>query len=755
MKKKIKAFLLLILMLAVLCGLGYVSYFGVQDSGSIHQIDLGLDLAGGVSITYGVTGEERPSQKDMDDTIYKLQKRVEQYSTEAHVYQEGSDRISIEIPGATDANEILEQLGQPGNLYFIAQTDSDGNENYTFGITEDGGIGYMLNGKTIEELQADGSIVLEGDDVANAEAGYQSTSSTGASEPVVSLTFTSEGQSKFADATTKAYEAGESIGIYYDGEFISVPSVNAAITDGRAIITGMSSLESAQNLASTIRIGGLKLSLEELRSNVVGAQLGSNAIHTSLIAAIVGFALVVVFMLIVYRILGLAASIALMFYCCLEVILLSAFNITLTLPGIAGIILSVGMAVDANVLVFSRIREEIAAGKNVGDAMKLGYQKALSAILDGNITTLIAALVLGLRGTGTVKGFAQTLALGIIVSMFTALFITRALSALFYDLGLRSEKLYGKAKAPKAYKFVEKRKIFYLISVAILAAGCITMGANKAMGNGAMNLSLDFVGGTSTTVAFNEQWSLQDLDNEVVPKIRDLTGVSSVQVQTVSGTNEVVFKTTTLSVEQRQAMAEMFENDYSVTEENVTAETISSTISSEATRDAITAMIIALILMLLYIWFRFRDVKFGAAAILALTHDALMVIMCYAFTRIEVGGTFIAAVLTIIGYSINDTIVTFDRIRENMEGANTDEKRAALINKSVGQTLSRSLFTSLTTFFMVLSLFIFGVADIRMFALPLMVGVISGTYSSIFIASPIWYDLKRSRKEKKAGKAKA
>ncbi len=756
MKKKLKSILALLVIVMMLGGLGYIAYHGVgsDNSGSVHNINLGLDLAGGVSITYGVVGDENPSAEDMSDTIYKLQKRVEQYSTEAQVYQEGTNRISIEIPGATDANAILEELGQPGNLYFISQKDSDGNDNYTFGTLDDGSYGYVLNNKTIDDLKADGSIVLEGTDVDTATAGYQNSGTAGASEPVVELTFTSDGATKFGDATTKAYADGESIGIYYDGKFISVPNVQAAITDGKAVITGESSYESAQNLASSIRIGGLKLQLEELRSNVVGAQLGSNAIHTSLIAAIVGSILVVLFMIIVFRLLGLAASIALAFYCCIEVVLLSAFEVTLTLPGIAGIVLSVGMAVDANVLVFSRIKEEIAAGKEVKLAMKNGYQKALSAILDGNITTLIAALVLGLRGTGSVKGFAQTLALGIIVSMITALFVTRAISSTFYSIGLKNEKLYGKAKSPKIVKLVSKRKIWYTISCVIIAASFIVMGVNKAQGNGFMNYSLDFVGGTSTTVTFNENWTTADVDNEIVPKIKDITGVSSVQVQTVRDSNDVVFKTTTLDVTTRENLDKMFEEDYSVPAENITAETISSTISSEMSADAVWAMVIALALMLIYIWFRFSDVKFGASAIIALAHDALIVIACYAFCRIEVGGTFIAVVLTIIGYSINDTIVTFDRIRENQHNVNSDEERAALVDKSISQTLTRSLFTSLTTFFMVLCLYIFGVADIRAFSLPLMGGVISGTYSSIFIASPLWYDFKRNRKAKAIAKKK-
>ena len=755
--KRLKYVLALILTLGLLGGLGYSAIYGLgaDKSGSLSSIDLGLDLAGGVSITYEVVGEENPSKEDMSDTIYKLQQRVSQYSTESQVYQAGSNRINIEIPGVSDANKILEDLGQPGNLYFIAQTDKDGNENYTYSsgysydaegnivMDENPVFGWVLN-KTIEELQADGSIVLAGEDVASAQAAYQQDS-YGAQEPVVSLEFTEKGTQAFADATTKAFANGESIGIYYDGQFISVPNVQAAITDGKAVITGMSSFEAADNLASMIRIGGLKLQLNELRSNVVGAQLGNDAIKTSLYAAAVGFALIAIFMIVFFRLLGLSATIALAFYTGLMVFLLSAFEMTLTLPGIAGIILSIGMAVDANVLVFSRIKEEIASGKAVDDARKNGYNKALSSILDGNITTLIVAAVLWFLGTGSIKGFAETLILGIILSMFTALVITRAITSILYGIGLQSPALYGKAKKVK-FDFVGKRKIFYGISCAIIIAGIVVMAVNASAGKGAFNYSLDFVGGTSTTVTFDKSYSLAELESGAAADIKNAAGINELQIQTVTGTNQVIFKSTTLSVDQREAVEQVLEANYGVSADNIAAETISGVISTEMRAAALEALGIALILMLIYIWIRFKDIKFGAAAIIALAHDALIVVVAYAFTRLAVGSTFITVVLTIIGYSINDTIVTFDRIRENLHLATGRKELEDLVNTSVSQTVTRSLFTSATTFFTVFALYIFGVADIKAFALPLMVGVICGTYSSIFVASPMWYDLKTSFK---------
>lgn len=752
--KKNKAIVGLIVFVLILIGLGYTAAFGIgaDKSGSASSIKLGLDLAGGVSITYQVVGDELPDKEDMSDTIYKLQQRVENYSTEAQVYQEGDDRINIEIPGVSDANAILEELGQPGTLYFIAQTDSAGNQNYisNFGIDADGNIVEIHElTKTLEELQADGSIVLTGTDVAGAQAGTQQDQLMNNTQYVVQLTLTDAGTAAFAAATEKAYYAGESIAIYYDGEFVSVPNVQAIISDGSAVITGQHSFEEADRLASTIRIGGLKLELQELRSNVVGAQLGSDAIRTSLIAAVVGFALVVIFMIVVYYVPGVAASLSLALYTALMIILLDAFEITLTLPGIAGIILSIGMAVDANVIIFARIREELATGKTVQSSIKIGFSKALSAILDGNITTLIAAAVLGLKGTGSIKGFAQTLALGIILSMFTALIVTKFLLNALHELGVQSPKAYGVAKEKKTLQILSRQKVFFGISVAVILAGFVIMGINQASGKSALNYSLEFVGGTSTTLTLNEDMPIEKIDSDIVPLIENITGDGNVQTTKVAGSNQVIIKTRTLNVEEREAFKDVMVTNFGVEESSITAETISATVSSEMKSDAIIAIVVAAVCMLIYIWFRFKDIRFGASAVIALLHDILVVLAFYVAVRVSVGNTFIACMLTIVGYSINATIVIFDRIRENMREMGRKDDLEEVVNRSISQTLSRSVFTSLTTFFMVASLEVFGVSTIREFALPLMAGIICGTYSSICLAGALWY-LFRKKMGKKA-----
>lgn len=737
--KKSKGIISLILTVVLIALLGFTTVvgFGKGQTGAAKNIKLGLDLEGGVSITYQVKGET-PSAEDMSDTIYKLQKRVEQYSTEATVYQEGDDRISIEIPGVTDANEILSELGQPGSLYFIKEKDSDGNPNYGLDTS-----GHYVLAKSMDELKEEGSVVLTGTDIKSAKSGSYQDSTTGANENVVQLSMTKEGTEKFAEATKAAKEAKETIAIYYDGELISVPSVNAEITDGQAIIEGNMSYEEAEQLASTIRIGGLSVELEEIRSNVVGAQLGEEAISTSLMAGAVGLAIVFVFMCVVYLLPGLASSLALVIYTGLILVLLNAFDITLTLPGIAGIILGIGMAVDANVIIFARVKEELTAGKSVKSALNAGFHKAMSAILDGNITTLIAAAVLWLKGSGTVKGFAQTLALGIVVSMFTALVITRMIVYAFYAVGIRNTKLYGRIKEERApIDFLGKRKIFFAVSVAVILIGFVFMGVNAGTGKGTLNYSLEFKGGTSTNVTFDKAYTLKEIDETMIPDLEKVTDDPNIQVQTVANSNQVIFKTQTLDLEKREAFAKYMADEFGVEEKDITTENISSTVSSEMRVDAIIAVAIATVFMLLYIWLRFKDIRFATSAVVALIHDVLVVLAFYVIARISVGNTFIACMLTIVGYSINATIVIFDRIREEMKTKKRTEELDTLVNRCITRTLTRSIYTSLTTFVMVAVLFVMGVSSIKEFALPLMVGIICGAYSSVCITGALWYVMK-------------
>lgn len=699
-------------LLIVLLGFTTIVGFGKGKIGSAKNITLGLDLAGGVSITYQAK-DKNPTSEQMSDTIYKLQKRVEQYSTEATVYQEGDDRINIEIPGVTDANKILDELGKPGSLVF---QDSEGN------------------------------VVLEGTDVKTASA-KTTQDEMNNKEYIVELILTKDGTDKFAKAT--AENLGKQIAIVYDGKTISNPVVQSEIDGGQAYIDGMASYEEAENLASTIRIGGLQLELEELRSNVVGAQLGEEAISTSLLAGAIGLAIVLVFMCIVYLLPGFASSIALIIYTGLTLVLLNAFNITLTLPGIAGIVLSIGMAVDANVIIFARVREELAAGRAVKSALRIGFQKALSAIIDGNITTLIAALVLGLKGTGSVKGFAQTLALGVVVSMFTALFITRIIIFSLYAIGFRDVKFYGAKKTTKVRNFLGKKAVCFAISGVIILGGLGIMGYHAAKGQGAFKYSLEFMGGTSTNVTFNEDHSIKEIDSKVVPVVEKITKDANVQTQKVDGSNAVIIKTRSLDLEEREAFNKAMVDNFDVDESLITSENISSTVSSEMRSDAVVALLIATACMLLYIWFRFKDVRFATSAVIALLNDVLFVVVFYGVARISVGNTFIACILTMVGYSINSTIVIFDRIREELKVQKRNEDLATLVNRCISETLTRSIYTNFTTFVMVVILFILGVSSVKEFAAPLMVGIVGGTFSSITITGALWYIMRTKIQKKK------
>lgn len=709
--------LIVTLLVTVLLGFTVVAGWGPTGTGSMKNIRTGLDLSGGVSITYQAK-ESNPSSEDMQDTIGKLQKRVEQYSTEAQVYQQGSNRICIEIPGASDANTILQELGKPGSLLF---QDPDGNT------------------------------VLEGTDIADAQGVTQSDQTTNQREYVVDLTLNDSGKSKFAEATQA--NIGKSISIVYDGEVISAPTVQTAITDGKCQITGMESIDAARELASTIRIGALSLELEELYSNVVAAQLGQEALSTSVVAGLIGIILIVIFMICVYRIPGIAAGWSLILYTFLMLGALNAFDLTLTLPGIAGIILSIGMAVDANVIIYARIREEISAGRSVRNAILAGFQKAFSAILDGNVTTLIAAGILYFMGTGTIRGFSITLALGIVLSMISALLISRMLISALYGVGFKDEKFFGRQKERKIVNFVGKRKIFFILSAVLVLSAPAGMGVFQAKDGHTLNFSLEFIGGTSTTVTFPEDMSISQLDSDVQPVVQEVTGDANIMFQKVVDSEAVIIKTRELTVEERETLNQSLADNFGVDKAAITAENISSTMSDEMRSDAILAVIVAVIFMLLYIWFRFKDIRFASSAVLALVHDIVVVIAFYAWFRFSAGTTFIAVLLTILGYSINGTIVIFDRIRENLPIMRKDDLDV-IVNTSITQTLTRTLYSSLTTFATIFVLYLMGVPAIKEFALPIIIGVVCGTYTSVCITGPLWYVFKTKLGKKVSAPAK-
>lgn len=737
MNSKMKGVFQILLVLIVTAVFGAVAYVGIGENhmGSAKNIRLGLDLAGGVSVTYEAT-KENPDAQEMSDTVYKMQKRVENESTEASVYQEGNRRVTVDVPDVEDPQAVLDKLGKAGSLEFVLYTDCQ--------IAEDKTATY-----------APEKVLLDGSMIQTAEATTQQASQTGLSENVVKIVFTDKGKKKFGEVTSD--HVSEQLSIIYDGKEVSSPTIQTAITDGVAIVSGnFKEFSDAQDMASTLRIGALPLELKNIRSNIVGAKLGLASLETSLMAGLIGLILVIIFMIVMYRIPGVAAAISLLLYVGATLLALNGLNVTLTLPGIAGVILAIGMAVDANCIIFTRIREEIATGKTVKSSIKIGFEKALSAIIDGNITTLIAAIVLYIKGSGTVMGFAQTLAVGIILSMFTAIFVTRWLLYGFVALGLDDVKWFGVQKERKTIHFVSNFKKYIVIS-GILFLLCIGgLIANKVRTGQILNYSLDFMGGSSTSVTFDEGTNGFDgsgnandaLKNEVMEVVKASAGVASAEVSDVAGERTLIVRTTDLTEDQQKKVVADLGTKYNVTNENIQIETISASVSSEMKTDAIVAVIIAAICMLIYIWIRFKNLAFGASSVLALIHDVIVVLMVYAVGSmfISVGNTFIACMLTIVGYSINATIVVFDRVRENRGKAGSRAEISEVVDESITQTLSRSINTSVTTLIMVLVLAIMGVDAVRQFAIPLIAGIISGCYSSVCLAGTIWYFLNKSKK---------
>ena len=749
MNSKVKGVLQVLLVLVLIAAFAFVAARGIGGAprGSAKNIRLGLDLEGGVSVTYQAyktdsTGKrtgEQPTDKDMADTIYKMQKRVETLeSTEAAVYQEGSDRVTIDIPGASDSEEVLKELGKAGALYFILYSDLK---------TEKGGTPNEGDKVVYDKSK----VLLTGDMIGEATSGSRQQEGTGKTEYGVSIKFAGKGIKKFAKITGE--HVVEQLAIVYDEKLVSAPNLKEEISGGECWISGSFTSESAEQLASTVRIGALPLELENIHGNVVGATLGSQALKSSLFAGVVGLILVIIFMIVMYRISGVAASIALIFYVGAMLLALNGLNVTLTLPGIAGIILSIGMAVDANCIIFTRIREELATGKTVASAIDNGFSKAMSAIIDGNVTTLIAALVLYLKGSGTVKGFAMTLGIGIVLSMFTALFITKLLMKAFCALGMTNTSMYGIQKERKTINFIGNWKKYVVISGAVVVICVAGLVVRAASGGPLFNYSLDFAGGNSTSVDLSKTVTDEDKQKAEDTAKSVIGSGKSVEISVADNT-KIVVRTEELSEQKSEELKATMAKTFGVDESTkIESEFISGSVSDEMKVDAAVATLIATLCMLLYIWIRFRKLSTGISAVLALVHDVIAVLTVYvvASAFIPVGSTFIACMLTIVGYSINDTIVVFDRIRENKAKATSRTSLAEIINKSITETLSRSINTSVTTFIMVFVLAVFGVDSVRQFAIPLIVGIISGCYSSVCVASPLWYVLSgKGEKEQKA-----
>ena len=696
------------------------------------RMKLGLDVKGGVYVVMEAKTDLKGDdlREAMEQTQAVIEERVNQMGlAEPVVTIEGEKRIRVELPGAEDAQEAIDQIGRTAQLQFAL---------------------------------ADGTIVLDGGNVKDATIATDNESAGYA----VALEFDSEGSDLFHQATSQAYSGAvtsaiegvdnKAIMIILDGQIISAPRVNEPISGGQCSITGGFSQEEASNLAALIRGGALPLELEEINSSVQSAKIGYNALEMSVYAGIIGLAIILIIMLVAYRAMGIAADLALLLYVIIVLNIMSAMGRVLTLPGIAGIILSVGMAVDANVVIFSRIREEIESGKTVRVAVQTGFKRAMKTVVDSQVTTLIAAVILYQIGTSAVKGFAFTFMIGIIVSIFTAVVVTQLYVGIISESRKFSKRSFFGIRADntavftirKELHFIRHRKVFYIISVIILVAGLV-FGLVRGL-----NYGIDFTGGTMIQMDMGKQVKVTDVEKAI--KKYDL---SPEIIYSGEDNEQIVIRTIeSLDSDKRAEVIETINQEFGTTDDDVVAEELfGPSVGKELRNNAILAILIASICMLIYIRFRFSQWKFGGAALLGVVHDVLIVIAFYAIFNVTVNNPFIAGILTVVGYSINDTIVIIDRIRENiryLRKGNTEE----IIDKSITQTLGRSLMTSVTTLIVMVPLLIMAGEAIREFVLPLMVGVIAGAYSSIAICSPLYYEFARpasvSKYEKEVKKNK-
>ena len=721
---KLRTKKILSLLVIVILVLGWIiSIFGAGPVKKIsEQLKYGLDINGGVYVLLeaktDATGTEL--SRLMEQTKAVLENRVNAMGiSEATVSVEGSNRVRVEMPGVDNAEEAIDQIGRTAQLRF---------------------------------LLADGTEVMNGDAVS--DAGFDKDGTNGGYK--ITMEFTSKGSDLFSEATAKTASgditstitdangtavSNQAIVIMLDDEIISAPVADKQITSRSCEITrpGGFTQEEASQISSLIRGGALPASLVEVNSSVESATIGADALTKSVEAGIIGLCIVFVLMILVYGLLGFVADVALALYVLLDLWILGGLGAVLTLPGIAGIILSIGMAVDSNVIIFTRIREEVAKGKSVLTAVDSGFHSALTTVIDSQTTTLIAAFVLYLIGTTSVRGFALTLMLGTVLSIFTAVVITQ----LFVSV-IAENKTFGQPKyfgmksdgTPRMFikhqfNFIKNRKKFYAISLVVFLIGIGCAGFKG------LQFGIDFTGGTTIQLDMGEQVDIDEVKDTIASYELDPTIVYAGEEN-----DQIVIRTIKdLKSDERNEVVDTLREKYDLSDDAVLAsEEFGPTVGKELQNNAVKAVLIASLCMLIYIRFRFKTWKFGVAAISGLIHDVLITLAIYAIFGFTINNPFIAGILTVVGYSINDTIVVFDRIREN-EIYYKRKEMDKRINDSVNQTLSRSLMTSITTLIVMVPLFFMVSDEIRQFLIPLIIGVSVGTYSSICLCSPFLYEL--------------
>lgn len=719
--------LTLVLILLLIVALSVITFAGIPGfmRPLVQSMNLGLDIEGGVAVVYegeraeGVTGEQ--FDRLMNDTLSVLSRRINSFGlTEPNITRQGTSRIRIELPGAQDVNSAVDLIGKTAVLEFY-RMESDS---------------FAMEGMTVNDPLFKGEMLFKGDMLRSANAANQE------GRNIVSFELSDEATAIFSEATRTIVDtypdAIGQISIALDDEVISAPTVNQVLNQNNLLIEGNFTANEAILLANLIQGGSLPMELEEVQTTLINATLGQTALDQSILAGLIGFALIGVFMILRYRLAGVIAILSLVVYGALTLLALIAFGATLTLPGIAGLILSVGMAVDANIIIFERLREELGAGKTLRTAIKGSYHRAMSSIVDSNVTTLVAGVILYYFGEGPIKGFAITLSLGIILSMFTALVLTRImLNQVGGIKSLSKVSFFGRKdpnKASFSFDWMKYAKYFTLLSVILLVVG---LGFFFVSG---FELGIDFTGGTLLDVDLGQQVPVTEVTEAISSHNLNPTVIHS-----GDNPNVVTIKTNlALDNAARNEVFSTLRERYGLQETAfLGGEQFGPAVGQEISNRAIVSIALATIAILAYVTLRFKFL-YGVSAIVALVHDTLMLLVIYLVFRVTVNSSFIAAILTVVGYSINDTIVLFDKLRDNVRIHNTTPRNQ--MNISINETLTRTIFTSLTTFIVVFLLYILGVDSVREFAFPLLWGIIIGTYSTIFIASYTWVRLKERGK---------
>ncbi len=734
----------ILILVAVLLGIAAWLAFPIQKT------NLGLDLQGGLSVVLeGQSTATNPlSDEKMSQALKIIQDRVNRLGVaEPEIQRQGADKISVQLPGIDNPDQALQVIGKTAVLEFFDVKQfatpyaSQAEALAAAGVTS---IDQLPAGTEIVHWSPDGGNssdqwfvvttppALTGSALSKAQWTYDQNN-----QPKVDMEFNAEGATKFQEITKKMAETTQITGeeqrlaIVLDGEVSSAPRVLEEIAGGKAEITGKFTVDEAKNLALVLNTGSLPIELKAVSQSSIGAILGKAALNQALIAGAVGLLLVMIFMIAYYRLLGVVASIALIIYGVLFIGILNGIGVTMTLPGIAGMILTLGMAVDANVLIFARMRDEVAAGKTIQAATSAGFKKAFRAVFDCNMTTIITAVILFWAASGSIKGFALTLGIGVALSMFTAVLVTRSMLSLLSGWKpFRNPKLLGlhvRAKGLRVYHIM-RYKWWYLITL-----GAVTLFAIITIFAVGLDFGIDFKGGTRVEVGLEQAATVDQVRSLVSglgikdPVVQEVTGAS--------GTHSFMITAQDMTdAQSKQVLAEL-DSRFGTKGEATGTESVGASFGQETTNRAFIACAIAIIAIIGYLTFRF-EFKFAIPAIVALLHDVGLTLGIYAASNRLVTTATVAAILTILGYSVHDTIIVFDRIRENTP-LMKKETYGDMVDLSISQTLVRSINTTIALLLPLLAILIFGGPTLKDFAFALTIGVITGTYSSFFVASTL------------------